>query len=275
MLVVDSQVHIWEKGSPPPNHRQQPFTTSDLLREMQIASVDRAILVPPLWDPDGNAYSISAAARYPDRFAVMGVVNLFEQRAPQEFRDWLNAHRLLGVRVSFNNPTSRAHLTHGHADWLWHSAEATGAPVMVLAPHLLPMMRLIACQHPGLRIIIDHMAIPRGQKAPAAFEHLPELKALAKYDNVAVKMGGVPNYAKDDKYPYRSLHDHLRQVIDAFGPMRCFWGSDFSRLIGPYVECVSMFRDELDWLTLDEREAIMGRGICEWLNWRLSTAASA
>lgn len=269
MLVVDSQVHIWEQGKPPPNHRQQPFTANDLLREMQLAKVDRAILVPPLWDPAGNAYSIDAAAAHPERFAVMGVLNVLEPRTADDLRDWTRGNKLLGVRVSFNNPISRAHLTHGHADWLWRSAEGAGVPLMLLAPHLLPLVRVIVEQHPGLKIIIDHMAIPRGQKAPAAFEHLPELKALAKYPNVAVKMGGVPNYAKDDTYPYRSIHDRLREVIDKFGPMRCFWGSDFSRLIGPYAECVSMFRDELDWLTLDERAAIMGRGICEWLGWRV------
>jgi L-fuconolactonase len=269
VIVVDSQVHIWEQGQPPSNHRQQPFTAADLLREMEVAKVERAILVPPTWDPGGNRCSVRAAASHPERFAVMGLVNLFEPRTPDDFADWLKADRLLGVRVSFNNPTSRAHLTNGHADWLWRSAEEAGAPVMVLAPYLLPLVRVIACQHPGLKIVVDHMAIPRGQKAPAAFAHLPELKALARLENVAVKMGGVPNYANNDRYPYRSLHEHLKDVIDAFGPMRCFWGSDFSRLVGSYAECVSLFRDELDWLTLDERTAIMGRGLCRWLNWNV------
>jgi L-fuconolactonase len=232
---------------------------------MSVAGVDRAILVPPLWDPNGNAYSIRAAARYPERFAVMGLVNLNEQRDGPSFRAWLTSQALLGVRVSFNNPALRAVLTGGQADWLWASAEGAGAPVMILAPNLCAYIGLIARQHPELKIVVDHMAIPRGMKAPAAFAHLPELKALARFPNVAVKMGGVPNYATDT-YPYVSLHGYLREVIDAFGPMRCFWGSDLSRLIGPYAECVSLFRDSLG-LHAEECADIMGRGVCRWLGW--------
>lgn len=267
MIVVDSQVHIWEAGSPPPNHRQEPFTTEDLISEMSTAGVDRAILVPPLWDPGINRYSVDAAARHPERFAVMGLVDLFDPQSPTRFAEWLGRNGLLGVRVSFNNPKKRATLTAGHADWLWDSAEAAGAPVMVLAPFLSAFLGMVARQHPALKIVVDHMAIPRGWKAPEAFAHLPELVALARYDNVAVKMGGVPNYADGDSYPYPSLHGYLKEVIDAFGPERCFWASDYSRLVGPYTECASMFRDELDWLTPEERSAIMGAGLCKWLNW--------
>lgn len=267
MIVVDSQVHIWEAGSPPPNHRQEPFTADDLIDEMSEAGVDRAILVPPLWDPGINQYSIDAAAKHPDRFAVMGLVDLFQPQNAQEFGAWLQEQGLLGVRVSFNNPSKRATLAAGHADWLWASAEAAGAAVMILAPFLSALIGMIARQHPNLKIVVDHMAIPRGWKAPAAFAHLPELLALARYDNVAVKMGGVPNYADGDSYPYPSLHGYLRDIIDAFGPGRCFWASDYSRLVGPYTECASMFRDELDWLTAEERGSIMGEGLCAWLGW--------
>lgn len=117
LIVVDSQVHIWEHGKPSSNHRQQPFRVEDLLQEMRVAQVDRAVLVPPLWNPQGNAYSIAAAASHPACFAVMGLVNLFEPQDPAAFREWIQQNKLLGVRISFNSPASRAHLTSGHADW--------------------------------------------------------------------------------------------------------------------------------------------------------------
>jgi L-fuconolactonase len=190
---------------------------------------------------------------------------------PEQFRQWLHDNRLLGVRISFNNPALRASLTSGLADWLWRSAEAAQAPLMILAPQLSSLIGMIARQHPSLRIVVDHMAIPRGMKAPDAFQHLPELTALAQYDNVAVKMGGVPNYAKGERYPYPQLLGYIRQVIDAYGPSRCFWASDLSRLHGSYSECVSLFREELSWLTTDERAAVMGGGIGDWLNWSTAT----
>jgi predicted TIM-barrel fold metal-dependent hydrolase len=51
----------------------------------------------------------------------------------------------------------------------------------------------------------------------------PELLALAKYPNVAVKATGKPGYA-EDAYPYRSFHEHLQRCFDAFGADRIFWG---------------------------------------------------
>ena len=267
MLVVDGQVHIWQHGAPPPNHRQEPFTAAALLREMDDAGVHRAVLVPPLWDPARNAYCIGAAREHPDRFAVMGLVDLHSPRNADDFRDWVAASGMRGVRISFNNPKLRALLASGAADWLWRSAEQSGTPIMLLAPQLCAWMGTIARQHPGLRFVVDHMAIPRGLKAPAAFDHLPELLMLARYPNVAVKMGGVPNYADLDGYPYRSLRPYLRQVIDVFGPARCFWASDLSRLHGSYAQCVDVFRDSTDWLLEAERTSILGVGLCKWLGW--------
>jgi L-fuconolactonase len=273
VLVVDGQVHIWQYGTPPPNHRQVPFTTDELLTEMDGAGVHRAILVPPLWDPAANVYSIGAAREHPDRFAVMGLVDLHSPRNAIGFRQWIDANGLRGIRISFNSPRLRALLASGAADWLWKSAEDAGTPIMLLAPQLCAWMGTIARQHPELRMVVDHMAIPRGLKAPAAFDHFPELLALARYPNVAVKMGGVPNYADGEVYPYRSLRPYLRQVIEAFGPARCFWASDLSRLHGSYTQCVDLFRDSADWLSEAERTSIMGVGLCDWLGWAAKIAS--
>ena len=51
--------------------------------------------------------------------------------------------------------------------------------------------------------------------------HLPNLLALARYPNVAVKATGVPGSTREP-YPYRNLHPYLRRVNDAFGPERRF-----------------------------------------------------
>src|SRR5579883_3666455 len=81
MLIADAQVHIWGANTPdrpwpaygPGNeHRPVPFTEDDLLREMDAARVDRAVIVPPSWEGDRNDLALAAAKRHPDRFAVMG-----------------------------------------------------------------------------------------------------------------------------------------------------------------------------------------------------------
>src|ERR1044071_502658 len=98
----------------------------------------------------------------------------------------------------------------------------------------------------------------------------PELKTvdLAGLPNVAVKVSSLPCYV-DEPYPFPTLHPLVRQVVDAFGPKRCFWGTDLSHLPCPYQEVVTLFTEEMKSLSASELEWIMGRGIAEWLGWPL------
>ena len=48
-----------------------------------------------------------------------------------------------------------------------------------------------------------------------------------------------------------------------------FWGSDLSRLPCPLRQGVTMFTEEMPWLAPDDLEWIMGRGVCEWIGWKM------
>jgi len=90
--------------------------------------------------------------------------------------------------------------------------------------------------------------------------------ALAKYPNVAVKLSGAPSYSSEP-YPYRNIHKYIRQIVDAFGSHRCFWGTDITRMPCSYRQCVTMFTEELPWLQGRDKELVMGDAICDWLGW--------
>jgi hypothetical protein len=47
-----------------------------------------------------------------------------------------------------------------------------------------------------------------------------------------------------------------------------FWGTDWSRLPCSYRQGVTMFTEELSWLSAEDKEWIMGRGVGEWLGWK-------
>jgi hypothetical protein len=48
-----------------------------------------------------------------------------------------------------------------------------------------------------------------------------------------------------------------------------FWGSDLSRLPCSYRQSLTYFMEEIPWLTAQDREWIGGRGVCEWLGWKV------
>lgn len=274
MLIADAQVHIWAADTPerpwPPGqahraHRPVPFSESDLLGEMDAAGVSRAVIVPPSWEGDRNDLALAAAARHPDRLAVMGRPPL-DRRDPHALDRWCERQGMLGIRVTTAGAGARALFTEPDGDWLWAAAERNRLPAMVSTPGLLPEIGWLAGRHPGMRFVIDHLALARDAKDEAAFGDIDNLLALARLPNIAAKASALPRYSSEP-YPYRRLHPFLHRVFDAFGPRRFFWGTDLTGIPCGYRQAISLFTEELLWLGGEDLELVMGRALCDWLGW--------
>jgi predicted TIM-barrel fold metal-dependent hydrolase len=197
----------------------------------------------------------------------MGRLALQKAESRALVADWKKQPGMLGMRFTFHNEHNRHFLTDGSADWLWPAVERAGIPLMVLVPGSLDVLDRIAGQHPGLKLVIDHVGLDIRGKGPRVWEDLPTVCALAKHPNVAVKASGMPSLSTES-YPFRDLHPHIRTLVDAFGPRRTFWGTDLTRMPCTYYECISLFTEHLPWLKGEDLECVMGRGVCEWLGWR-------
>lgn len=275
MKIVDAQVHIWGANTPErpwparaAPHRE-PLGKDELLAAMDGAGVDRVVLVPPSWEGDRNDLSLAAAQAHPDRFAIMGRFDPEAPGARETLDGWLAQPGMLGMRFTFHTSVLRQPLLDGRFDWVWGAAERAGIPLMVLFHHAyMDLADAIAERHPGLRLTMDHLGLDGAFKDDDAFRGLDRLLALARRPNVAVKASALPCYTTD-VYPYRRLHPWLRRVHDAFGPRRMFWGTDWSRLPCTYRQGVTMVTEEIPWLSAEDKVWIMGRGVCEWLGWKL------
>jgi hypothetical protein len=115
-------------------------------------------------------------------------------------------------------------------------------PVALCAATFLPTVGKIAERHLGLKLIVDHMGVPR---------------------------------ASADEYPFRSLHPHLHRCFDAFGPERMFWGTDITRMPCSWRQCVTLFTEKLPWLKSRDLELVMGEALCNWLGWPLPAGAGS
>ena len=58
------------------------------------------------------------------------------------------------------------------------------------------------------------------------------------------------------------------RVVDAeeyfIGP-----GTDITRMPCSWKQCVAMFTEDLPWLSAKDKELIMGRALCTWLDWKI------
>ena len=273
MLIVDSQIHIWENGKMSAHHRQIPtYSIDDALAEMATAGVDAAVIHPPSSLGEAvNELAIKAVRLHPDKFCILGHFDLQSPDREKIVAHWRERPGMLGFRFTFNQPHQQSWWTDGSLDWFWDACEEHDLRVGLLAsgPNMAAFGK-IALGHPGLKMHIDHIGRGGGGKDlkdDAVFADLPNMLALAKLPNVAVKLSGAPSYSSDP-YPYKNIHKYLRQIIETFGPERCFWGTDITRMPCSYRQCVTMFTEEMPWLQGRDLELVMGKAVVEWLGWK-------
>ena len=274
MDIVDAQIHIWSSNSPT---RRWPagrgayahgpsLSAEEVLRVMDRAGVTAAVLVPPSWIGDDNGDSIAAARAYPDRFAVMARFDPYTADARDRLARWLDQRGVLGIRLTLTRADWQGWLTDSALDWFWAATERAGIPFMMSVAGSIPAFDAIAARHPRLRMILDHLGRRGGVFDDDAFDDLDDVLALARRQNVAVKVSSLPSYSTE-QYPFAGLHKHLRRVYDAFGARRMLWGTDYSRLPVPYEDCLRLFTEALDFLSDDDRGWIVGRATRQWLGW--------
>jgi predicted TIM-barrel fold metal-dependent hydrolase len=277
MIITDSGVHIWRAAAPDrpwrpgrKPHLETPVGDEELIAMMAEAGVDRAVLVPPSWEGERIDYVLEAAARHPRRFAVMGRIPVNKPEARAMLETWKDQPGMLGVRLTFHHDWDRPWMTDGTADWFWPAAERLGIPVMLNAPTLQVEIGAIAARHPGLRLILDHMGRVRGMRDETLLPAIEATITLAKHPNVFVKLTQIPE-CTSPPYPYVRTQAYVRRLVEAFGPRRAFWGTDLSAMLSrtgcTYRQAVTMFTDEMKFLSDDDLAWIMGRGIAECLSW--------
>jgi predicted TIM-barrel fold metal-dependent hydrolase len=274
MAITDAQVHLWEVDRPerpwPRPARNQPhtadgWTAEQMLEQMDVAGVDRAVIVPPTWVGENNATALEASAKYPDRFAVMGRFDVDAPDAERQLAGWMKQPHMLGIRMTFGFKPKTEQIDDGSLDWYWAACERYGIPLMLNLPGMAEKAAVIAEKHPDLTIVIDHMGLEHGPAAEQVTQQ-EKVVALARHPRVFVKVSCVPNYS-GQPYPHRDIWPYLRGLYQAFGPERLFWGADITRLEGPYSDCVRLFSESLDFVSSEDREWILGRALAQALNW--------
>ena len=164
MKIVDAQIHLWSSGLPMPPHRQiTSWGIDEALAAMDEAGIDAAIIHPPLsWDPSANALAEQAATLHPRRFGILGQVPIDR---PAESRpllaSWRSRPGQCGLRWPLLRPDQQTWHIDGTMDWVWEEAERHGLPVATMAGRFLKDFGEIARRHPRLRLIVDHLGLPR------------------------------------------------------------------------------------------------------------------
>jgi predicted TIM-barrel fold metal-dependent hydrolase len=154
MQIIDAQVHIWGSGKPSDHHRQTSiYTAEELIKEMDAAGVNGAVLHPPSWDNGSNEMAVEAARKYPDRFCILGWFPLNQPEERKRIETWKQPPGMLGLRWSLTRPEQVNWHKDGTMDWLWPAAEQAGTPIATMAWRFLPLFKQIAERYPNLKLM--------------------------------------------------------------------------------------------------------------------------
>ena len=229
-MVIDCHAHIYgedEKKYPTIDKPYRPpagkGTVAHLRREMEAAGVSRVTAIQTSsfyrWD---NRFTADSARDNPDFMVGVVTLNPDDPKSPEQLEEYVRKYNVRGMR---SIPAKSGKLDDPGVAKLWGAAQRLGIVINVLVNRdKRGEVETLVKRHPKLSVVIDHcLNLKAGDQLAAT---LGDLRALAEFPTVHAKLTFVPT-GSAEAYPCQDMHDPCRAVINAFGPKRCVWGSDF------------------------------------------------
>ena len=266
MQITDCHAHIYSNDtqrypmiSEPLRPPQGTGTVEHLRREMAANGVARVVAIhtTTAYGVDNSFLAETARANAPWMVGVC-TLNPDDPASPDLLERYVREYNVRGMR-SVPAKTGDKIMDHPGVDALWSRAEALGIPVNPLIRlSLADQLEALLQRHPGLRVVLDHCMYPRGKDGLTG-ETIRRVLALASYPNLYAKLTWLVD-SSDADYPFADTYPLLRAVIDAYGPERCLWGSDFPCELwiprATYAQHLDLFRNALG-LSASEEQAIL------------------
>ena len=249
MIVVDTHCHAGV-------HKYEPVDF--LLFHMEKARVDKAVLIQYGGNTD-NGYLVECLRNYPGRLAAAMIVE--EDDDGTVMSRW-HAQGIQGIRLSAD---SRAKAADPLAQWRTAAeldlvVSAPSRPQTLLSDHF----REVVDTFGDLRIVIEHLGGVGREADPPYGEFEEMVKKLASHPNLTMKLPGFGEFCHLP-HPFQHVPPLARMALDAFGPQRLMWGSDYPPVSSRegYDNSLSVPMEYFSDLSDVDREWIFGRTALE------------
>jgi len=207
---------------------ERDFWVDDLARAEDEVGALGAVLVQ---SANSRQETLDLLALHDDP-RVLGIVGWVDLTGDVEtqirrLRDAPGGDQLVGVR----------HLVHQDQDSGWLARDAVGVGLEALAAAGLPFDLVLNAEqltlaadtvaaHPGVRFVLDHLAKPDLVTGDLR-RWSQDLRRIAALPNVVAKVSGLTMAADWDAWTVDELRPAIDLALDAFGPDRIMFGSDW------------------------------------------------
>ena len=236
----------------------QDMTAETLLSLNTQAGIDKTVLVQAYsaYKYD-NSYTADCAAKYPDRFTSVCILDPTQSDTPDQLTYWVKQRGMRGIRLFTTTETEGTWLDDPRTFPVWERAASLGVPICVMALfHRIPRVRTVLERFPNVTVALDHLAVPRLSAGPP-YDSVQPLFELVRFPNLYLKFSSVSLYAA--RRGKSTPKEFFTRLIDRFGARRLMWGSNFPATYDRSLkDQFDLARQELSFLPQEDQRWIFG-----------------
>jgi L-fuconolactonase len=265
MTKLDAHHHLWQYNTQDygwitdqMSVLRRSFTPSDLKAQLDANGITGSIAVQARQILDETTFLLAAAASHSFIKGVVGWVPLIDPKVEADLERFAQDKRLRGVRHILQDETDEHYILRPDFNRGIRTLKKfhLAYDILIFERHLPQTIEFVD-KHPDQRFIVDHLAKPRVRYNAVSpwREHMFE---LAKRPHVYCKISGLATEGDHAKWTKEHLRTYMDVVLQAFGPKRVMFGSDWPvcLLAIKYGQWVALVSEEIAGLSLSEQDRI-------------------
>ena len=266
-MIIDSHHHFWRYDpveydwiSEPMRALRRDFLPADLRREIEAAGVNGVISVQARQTLEETRALLAHARAHGFIRGVVGWVPLVDPGVRGALAEFARDPHLRACRhVLQDEPDDEYMLRQDFNEGMRAVTEAGLVYDILIFERHLPQTLQFVDRHPNQVFVLDHIGKPRIRDASFGAWHAG-IRELARRPNLYCKISGMVTEADWQRWSEADLAPYMDAVLDAFGPGRLMYGSDWPVcLVGVryarWFELVAGFAARL---SADERDRVLG-----------------
>lgn len=267
-LRIDSHQHFWQYSAAdyPWMSEAHAIIKRDFLLEhlvplLKSGNIDGAIAVQAMQQLKETDFLLSLADQHSNLLGVVGWIPFCNRDVEDHIRKYAENPKTVGFRhIIQDEPDDQFMLRSDFNDGIRLLTRYSLCYDLLIFERHLPQSREFVDKHPSLSIIVDHIAKPRIHSNEFDHTWAKNIKQLAERDQVSCKLSGLVTEVRDAEWNTELLQPYFDTVLEAFGPKRLLFGSDWPvcLLRSEYETWLRVVSELIAPLSVSEQEAIMG-----------------
>jgi L-fuconolactonase len=264
---IDAHQHFWHYSQPEyawidssMAPLQRDMLPRDLAPELAAAKVDGVVTVQARQTIEETRWLLQMAYQFKWIRGVIGWAEIAGANFREELEILRANEHLKGLRHVVQAEQDPNFLLRDAFSSGIRALQGTGLVYdLLIVERQLPNAIEFVRQHPNQLFVLDHIAKPKiasGLLEPWR----TNLRILAKQQNVYCKVSGMVTEAAWDRWTIEDLRPYVEGVLEAFGPSRLMFGSDWPvcTVATSYSRWFSTLEFMFQSLSQSERERVFG-----------------